>query len=271
MRTWIIIDGEKTGPFEIVQVVRRIEAGELKPSHYGWVEGMKEWQALAEIPQFKDSFTVSVTPVETPAMPVESSPLAVAEIPAMLVRRLFARWFDTLVWSMFFMCMLVVAKADFMGLMVNLWFNYAMMLVWIMLESMMIHLWGCTPGKALLGIRVRRLDGSPIPLGRSLLRALRVYLMGMGMSHPILMPICHGFSWWFVRKHGATLWDGPAGFAVTITPISAWRWVAYTICIITLMNIAGTILEPVTREMMQQMFPEGASWLPKAPSTPKTP
>lgn len=266
MRAWIIIDGEKTGPFDIAQVARRIESGELTAQHYGWVEGMKDWLPLSKISTFQEAFEIyqkSLTPPPVPVLvaPTRYAPAENIDVNRLLVRRLFARWFDMLLWSMFFMCLIVFAKADFMGLMMNLWFNYSMMLVWVLLESVMIHLWGCTPGKALLGIRVRRVDGAALPLGSSLLRALRAYLMGMGMSHPILMPLCHGFSWWFVRKHGATLWDGPAGFHVSADKISVWRWVCYALLLFTIMNIAGVVLEPVTRDMMEQ-------WMPKAPVKP---
>lgn len=270
MRAWIIIDGEKTGPFDIAQVARRIESGELTSEHHGWVEGMKDWLPLTKIPAFEEAFqTYQKSLVPPPVPEISSIPKFFpapqggppADVNRMLVRRFFARWFDMLLWTMLFMCFIIFAKADFMGLMMNLWFNYAMMLVWILLESAMIHLWGCTPGKALLGIRVRNVDGSNISLGRSVLRSLRVYLMGMGMSHPILMPLCHGFSWWFLRKHGATLWDGPAGFRVSMGPISVWRWVSYAVLLFTIMNVAGVVLEPVSREMMEL-------WMPKEPVKP---
>jgi hypothetical protein len=144
-----------------------------------------------------------------------------------------------------------------------------MMIVWIMVESAMIHVWGATPGKWLLGLRVSRADGEALPVGLSLLRSIRVYLMGMGMSHPILLPLCHGFSWWFVRKHGSALWDGASGIRVSIRSISPWRWLAFSFAAFMVMNVSGMILESVSRELFRELFPEQAQWLDS--SQPKTP
>jgi hypothetical protein len=138
-----------------------------------------------------------------------------------------------------------------------------MMLVWIILEASMMHLWRTTPGKALLGIRVRSADEGNLSLGRSLLRSLRVYLMGMGMSHVILMPLCHAFSWWFVRKHGAALWDGPAVTRLEFRPLAPWRWLVYVIVLFLIVNAAGMILEPVSRELIKELFPNNPELLPK--------
>ncbi len=41
-------------------------------------------------------------------------------------------------------------------------FNYIAVLVWFVLTAVMVALFGFTPGKALMGVRVVRLDGKPM-------------------------------------------------------------------------------------------------------------
>jgi uncharacterized RDD family membrane protein YckC len=274
MRAWVIIDGEKAGPFDIAQVARKIEAGEYTAEMHGWIEGMRQWQPLSSMPQFTECFTrvpaAADEPIMPPPLPVRH-PLSPAtwqlpastlqERTAMLVRRLFARWFDLILWSSLFVCVMHFAGANLKDMLTNYWSTYLMMLVWILLEAAMIHVWGCTPGKYLLGLRVSRMTGTPLPVGLSLLRAVRVYLMGMGMSNPLLMPLCHWFSWWFVRKHGAALWDGASGIRVSLMPITPLRWVWYVLLLISIINLNRLILEPVSREVFREMFPEQAKWL----------
>jgi uncharacterized RDD family membrane protein YckC len=282
MRTWIIIDGEKSGPFDIAQIARRLESGELKPDTYGWIEGMKVWQPLLSIPQFAESCRMATTPVPPPLPVVEidsAAPPSTAhwhipattmhEKTAVLVRRFFARWFDMLLWSSGYLCVLQLSGADLKSLMMSFWFNYTMMIVWLLIEAAMIHAWGTTPGKALLGLRVRRADGTALPVGLSLLRSIRVYLMGMGMSHPLLLPLCHGFSWWFVRKHGAALWDGAVGVRVTMLPLQVWRWVLYAMVAYTILQVSGLILHPVSSELFREIFPQQAQWMDSALPQPK--
>ncbi|MFM2297420.1 MAG: hypothetical protein RL117_1127 [Verrucomicrobiota bacterium] len=280
MKVWIIIDGEKAGPFEISHVVREIEAGHFTPEMHGWMEGMREWQPLASMPSFaevcaeKKELEEHLEPLENdpflekqnpPPLPPEMDPA----VRSPLLRRFFARWFDLFLWSSLYLCAMQLSGAPLKQMMMNFWFNYLMMIVWLLIEASMIHVWGTTPGKALLGVRVITIHGDRLSVGASLLRAVRVYLMGMGMSHPVLMPLCHGFSWWFVRKHGAALWDGSPGFHVTIKRIRASRWFLYLLLVFTIMNISGLVLEPVSRELFREMFPEQSQWLENAENAQK--
>lgn len=285
MRTWIIIDGEKTGPFDIAQVARRIESGDLKPETYGWIEGMKEWQPLSTIPQFSESCTISRQPpvlslpkvVIDPAAPASTAhwqipPTTKSEKTQMLFRRFFARWFDLIIYIGIYWGISYGVGADLKALYQNFWLNFLLMIVWIILEAAMIHVWGMTPGKALLGLRVQRVNGEPISLGLSVLRSIRVFLMGMGMTNPLLLPLCHGFSWWFVRKHGAALWDGATGIRVTVAAIQPWRWALCVIVSLFILQITAIILEPISREVLLENLPENAKWLesyfPKPTTTP---
>lgn len=270
MRAWIIKNGEKIGPFDIAQVVRKLESGEWDGNTYGWVEGMKEWQPLSSIPEFAQAASSEMEPVivepnantaETAASYSVVSEFSRSERTSQLIRRFFARWFDLLLWSSFYMCAMHLSGANLKAMMMNFWFNYLMMIVWILAEASMIHAWGATPGKWLLGLRVMRADGAALPVGLSLLRSIRVYLMGMGMSHPILLPLCHGFSWWFVRKNGSALWDGSSGIRVSLRSISPWRWLAFFFTAFMVINLSGMILEPVSRELIRELFPDQAQWL----------
>ncbi len=281
MKVWIIQNGEKTGPYEISQVVRKLESGEWDAETYGWLEGMKDWQPLSTIPAFTEAtdrshvdpeLTLPASDCAEPAQeaPSTAAPAARSGSVAVLMRRFFARWFDLLLWSSIYMCAMQLSGANLKQLMMSFWFNYLMMVVWIIMEAAMIHVWGLTPGKWLLGLRVSRVDGSALPVGLSLLRSIRVYLMGMGMSHPILLLLCHGFSWWFVRKHGSALWDGASGLLVKAQSFSPWRWLAFSFASFMVMNLSGMILEPVSRELIREMFPEQAQWLdsPKQSTSP---
>lgn len=280
MRAWIIKNGEKIGPFDIAQVVRKLESGEWDGNTYGWVEGMKEWQPLSSIPEFAQAASSEMEPVivepnantaETAASYSVASEFSRSERTSQLIRRFFARWFDLLLWSSIYMCATHLSGANLKAMMMNFWFNYLMMIVWILIEAAMVHVWGFTPGKWLLGLRVTRADGASLPVGLSLLRAIRVYLMGMGMSHPILMPLCHGFSWWFVRKHGKALWDGSSDILVSVRPISPWRWLAFSFAFFMVMNVSRMIIEPVSRELIREFYPELAQWLESSqqPTTPE--
>jgi hypothetical protein len=83
-----------------------------------------------------------------------------------------------------------------------------------------------------------------------------------------LLPLCHGFSWWFTKKFGASLWDGPAGNRITTLPISVWRWALFILVAFTVVNVSGVFLEPITREMFLELFPDKAHLLPPPRTAP---
>lgn len=49
MQIHVAQNGEKTGPFEREEVLRRLVAGELKGSDLGWHEGLADWEPLSKL------------------------------------------------------------------------------------------------------------------------------------------------------------------------------------------------------------------------------
>ncbi|WP_395751867.1 DUF4190 domain-containing protein [Prosthecobacter sp.] len=49
MQYFVAQNGEKVGPLEKEEVLRRLVAGELKPNDLGWHEGLAEWEALSKL------------------------------------------------------------------------------------------------------------------------------------------------------------------------------------------------------------------------------
>ncbi|HBJ83917.1 MAG TPA: hypothetical protein DDZ88_08620 [Verrucomicrobiales bacterium] len=49
MQIHVAQNGEKTGPFEREEVLRRLVAGDLKGSDLGWHEGLADWEPLSKL------------------------------------------------------------------------------------------------------------------------------------------------------------------------------------------------------------------------------
>ena len=64
--------------------------------------------------------------------------------------------------------------------------NFAALGLMLLLEPLFLHKFGATPGKALLFLRLTRSDGSYFSYAEGFHRTLRVILMGMGLSLPLL-------------------------------------------------------------------------------------
>ena len=64
--------------------------------------------------------------------------------------------------------------------------SFAALGLMLLLEPLFLHKFGATPGKALLFLRLTRSDGSHFSYAEGFHRTLRVILMGMGLSLPLL-------------------------------------------------------------------------------------
>lgn len=92
------------------------------------------------------------------------------------------------------------------------------------LEALMIALTGTTPGKALLGLRIVRADGTrPGPL-TALGRAIDVYLRGIALGIPVIAFFAMLIAGARRLNHGRASWDQRAQLVVAAAPLSAGRW-----------------------------------------------
>lgn len=111
---------------------------------------------------------------ETDALPVYTG----------LTRRLLARLFDE-----YGLLLLLLAAAALMGhnpaLASGLALQTAVHVIWLFLEPLLLYLFGATPGKALLGLRITGRDGEKLTYSEGFTRHLLLLWYGRGAFIPI--------------------------------------------------------------------------------------
>lgn len=83
--------------------------------------------------------------------------------------------------------------------------------VWVLLESVFLSLWGTTPGKSLLKIRVEREGGGNPDFLSAFHRSVRVWLFGIGAGAPKIWAMTFLLSWFQLQRDKQTGWDKAAG------------------------------------------------------------
>jgi len=230
MEIWIILDGEKAGPFQDYEIRRKISLRDFTADTPGWHEGLEKWLPLAEIPIFKDEFTKPLpTEQKIPSGPKPPPP----PLPPVYGRRLFARLFDLQLYSVCWWLILWAGGKNLTDAMVNPIVTLAQFLPWFAIEAILLHKYGTTPGKWLLGIRVANIDQSPITQPASIRRALRVLVAGIGFGWSILPLCCVIMSYFVAKRFGNALWDFAGGHRVFSQPLRAWRVVL--LCVVYLL------------------------------------
>ena len=81
-------------------------------------------------------------------------------------------------------------------------------LPYIVLDGLALTRFGTTPGKWLLNIRLRNKVGRYLDIQTSLIRSVRVWVLGFAMGTGFWI-ISLPFSWYVASKYGKFLWDIP--------------------------------------------------------------
>ena len=77
----------------------------------------------------------------------------------------------------------------------------------LLLDAVIIRIFGTTLGKAIVGARLRSIDGERLGLRTLLRRTLGLYVKGYGLGLPLISLITFIRSFWAVRDGGIASWD----------------------------------------------------------------
>lgn len=273
MAFWLILDGEKAGPFSEEQIRARISAGEVDGDQPAWEEGLAVWKPLGEFSRFRGAFPdPGATPLPQPEASVQETTAAIRPpvVPGNAVpwRRFCARCFDSHLYSALWWIGFWAAGQDLMALMHQPWALVLFLLPWMLLEAAAIHAFGATPGKAILGVGVFNADGSRLTVRQSLKRTLYVFVAGMGLFVGLLMPICMLISYFLVRRTGAALWDHVGGFRMRTAPLAPWRILAAIAGFLFVGTLTSFVM-PDARAVLMREFPELKQLLEEKTPPPK--
>lgn len=254
MDIWIIRDGEKTGPIHDFEIRRKIETGELPATTPAWHEGLDAWKPLVEIDLFTREFELAAIP-----RPAESPPGQILPPPlprkTAYGRRFWARWFDIYLYSGFWWLAMWAVGQDIEAALLNPWVMFFQCVPWFALEALLIHKFGTTPGKWLLGLQVTNNDGTPLDLAASIRRALSVMFSGVGFGWGLLAVFCQALSLFNAKRLGAPLWDHSGGHQVIARPLSPFRLVALVFLFAGALQLQMIVVSPYLFEMAGKSFP----------------
>lgn len=277
MDIWIIINGESSGPMPEFSVRAKIAAGEFDADTPAWHEGLSGWTPLRELALFRREFDPLPKPelegaghsraddAEPRSLPDQHPANGGLQTKAYAVRRFWARWFDLYVYvGLWWFAMWAIGN-DIRALLGNLPVMLMIYLPWFGLEVLMIHYFGTTPGKWLLGLRVRNRDGALLTLSESLRRTLRVCFLGTGMGWEMVSLVCQSIAYVQAKRTGTTLWDAVGQHEVLCNPLRPVRVIVYAIVLFGALQLQAAVLAPYLRAALVESFPALRQTLEETP------
>ena len=208
LQIYLLQDGEKTGPFTGFEVAEEVRSGKASESTLAWHKGAEKWMPLEEIPSTSSIFVEPPPRVEVESVQDLRARMAPERMRSSI--RLSARLIDL------FLLQWVVS----VGVMAFGWMNATDLLdrphlglqllpaaLLVVLEGFTISVFGTTPGKWLLKVKVVADDGGKIPLGISFYRALTVWWRGVGLWLVPLNILMMALAQASLLSTGKTPWD----------------------------------------------------------------
>ncbi len=222
MSFWIIQNGERSGPYPDYEIRIKIQHGDLEPDSRVWSDGLDGWTKLEDMDLFREEFAKRDPRSDSTISRVEKispPPLDAVKPQAYMMRRFWARWMDLIAYGSLWWLALYFSGRDILAAMSSYWVLLPMYIPWFVLESWLLHKYGTTPGKWMMGLRVRNEDNSLLSLPAAMKRSLRVLVSGIGFGWSILVPICQLMSWFTTRRIGKPIWDYLGEHKVQAKPI----------------------------------------------------
>jgi hypothetical protein len=262
MEIWLIQNGVKTGPFQDYEIRNRIADGQIETDQFAWHEGLPGWVKLREMDLFRDDLERAQRDKKDTFEPrdrvdqLKSPDVGSLSGKRHLARRFWARWLDLMLYTAIWWLLMYVAGRDIGAIILNPWMQLSIYLPWFMIEAWLLHRFGATPGKWLLGIRVVNDDDTNLTLKSSIWRSVRVWIAGIGFGWGLLSVLCHAMSWFTARRIGKPVWDYMGKHKITVVPMSAFKIITLVLLFFTAMQLQTAVRFPHEKEIILKQYPD---------------
>ena len=145
---------------------------------------------------------------------------------------------DVLLCSLPWHLVLQAAGVDTKERLASIWMSVLGAVTMLVLEPLLLHLFGTTPGKGLMGLRVADENGKRMTLAAAWRRTWRALWYGYGFFIPIYSIVRLYASWKAEQDERPLEWED--GSELHAAPWKAWRGAAWAAAVLTL--LAATVL-----------------------------
>jgi uncharacterized RDD family membrane protein YckC len=259
MKIWLLENGERTGPHEVYDIRDRITDDELHADTPAWHEGAEDWVTLGDVATYSSYFNEPTSVEVLQEEEKRSSELidslkrelvsagsktgsqSLKSEPIYPIRRFFARVLDFSLYTT--LIYIIKVQMGMNPLTETMTMRLLFHVPYLLLDGFALSYIGTTPGKWLLNIRLRASDGQRLNFTTSLIRSVRVWVLGFAMQSPFVI-ISIPFSWFIATKYGKFLWDIPKNNITRCAPFTAAKLIGYVLVIIAASYLFNYMVPP---------------------------
>ena len=176
---------------------------------------MKAWKQAKAVEEIKD--TIKNHPLADASAQQKNSAanLEILTFPrGRPLVRFIARMFDLSLFTLIFITFVSIFSPELILHTSKIILFVINLLLWVLIEPMILSIFGNTVGKALMNTKIKSQNGDSIHFHTAFKRSFLVILAGMGLGVPLINFICNLFSLFDLRKNGMSTWDRKSGTIV---------------------------------------------------------
>ncbi|MDF2787268.1 MAG: hypothetical protein K0S80_366 [Neobacillus sp.] len=222
---WFFIqDAQQQGPVCLFELKKLIGQRILTEDTFVWNKSMDCWQMAKSLDVFSDSIFESSRIHLLPDKFKTKEEYEEATYPnGRPYVRYLGRFFDLSLFSITFILSVSIFFPTFIAETSNLYIFIFSLLLWIIVEPVIISIFGNTFGKAFLNMKIKSVNGEKLTFVTVFKRSFFVTILGMGFGIPILNFICFLFSYRDLKGRGVSTWDYKIGTVILYGRVSMSR------------------------------------------------
>jgi uncharacterized RDD family membrane protein YckC len=265
---WYAKNDKKTGPLGLGELRELIQSGKIGLKTILWKEGMASWLPLDEIEELQ-ALKSTVPPPLPPEISRDPLTYPLATRWPRFFSRVFDMWWENFLVSFVLSAVISRYSADFVewlfyGRGTSQLFAILCLPVSLVLDATLYRLFGNTPGKFLFGLKVGRLDASPLSFSQYLGRNISMWVRGFALGFPLISLFTMGHQSSRLGKGLQASYDESADYRVRAKPTGWLRksvaGVAFFILFLIMAVLYRTEQDSQREVMLSSVWGETYSW-----------
>ncbi|AMP37388.1 RDD family protein [Ralstonia solanacearum] len=260
---WHQKGGSRVGPLNKDQLRASLVSGDIAPDTLVWTEGMARWTPLGEVDVLQ-----GVCHAVPPPLPTPEVPAVLSDTLASPWRRFFARifdvWWELLTVSFAISWVLSTSSSSFVA-----WtqdpvssqlFTIACLPVAMLLDALVYRVFGNTPGKALLKVKVRSVRGETLTFGAYVRRNFGLWVKGLALGIPFVNLFTMAAQRSRIKRHEPASYDEGTDYRVLSRPIGAASYITFAVLFFGLLLVMSYLMALQRERDSQRIVAQVAPW-----------
>lgn len=264
---WYVVDDNKNGPVSIEELKELINNSTINNKTMVWREGMETWVQIGDIEELQPLMTPTPPPLP-PKQTLNKIDLPMANRWARFFARIFDLWWETILVVMVSAYVLSRYSANFVEWInspgTSQAFGILCLPVAMIFDAVLHRIFGNTPGKLLLGLKVTDADGKALSFSQYLLRNISVWIKGLAFGIPLVNLATMSIQCSRLGKGLEASYDESAGYTVRTTRPGWVRKIAFGIsflCLFSVMSVLNMMDKEADREALMSSNQKQYSWV----------